>query len=68
MFKDSMGYSLVMHACTHARFEVVNYLSVRRIDLNVQDQDGKSLLVKTLLAEQYELASKLIIRGADVDF
>jgi DNA primase catalytic subunit len=57
-----------MHACVHARFEVVNYLSVRRIDLNVQDQDAKSLLVKTLLAEQYELASKLIIRGADIDY
>ena len=34
-FRDSKGYSLIMHACTHARFEVVNYLSVRRIDLNV---------------------------------
>jgi len=57
-----------MYACNNGRFDVVNYFSVRRINLNVLDLDGKSLLVKTLLAEQYELASKLIIRGADVDF
>lgn len=57
-----------MHACQHAKFDVVNYLSVRKVDLNIQDSEGRSLLMKCLLAEQYELASKLITRGADIDF
>jgi len=40
-----------MHACFHGRFDVVNYLSVRKVDLNILDQDDRSLLVRALLVE-----------------
>jgi len=57
-----------MYAAQYGNFEAVNYLSVRGVLLDVQDREGKSLLLRTLLAEKYELGSKLLNRGATINY
>lgn len=57
-----------MYAAIYGNFEAVNYLSVRGLMLDVEDREGKSLLLRTLLAEKYDLASKLLSRGATVNY
>jgi uncharacterized protein len=59
--KDSQG----IH---HRKFEAVNYLSVRGLNLNVCDSEGRSLLLRVLMEEKSDLAKNLIQRGADIDF
>ncbi len=57
-----------MYAAVHKMFDLVNYFSVRGLPIDVEDREGKSLLLHTVLAENYEIATKLISRGASVDF
>ena len=66
--KDLSGNNVVMYAAVHKMFDLVNYFSVRGLPIDVEDREGKSLLLHTVLAENYELATKLISRGASVDF
>jgi ankyrin repeat protein len=57
-----------MYAAQYGNFDAVNYLSMRGVHLDVEDREGKSLLLRTLMAEKYELATKLIQRGAKVNY
>jgi hypothetical protein len=57
-----------MYAVAYGNFEAVNYLSVRGLLLDVEDREGRSLFLRTLLAEKYELASKLLTRGASLNY
>jgi ankyrin repeat protein len=65
---NSNGSNVVLYAAEVGNFEAVNYLSVRGVNLNVQDRLGKTLLIKVLASEMFELAGKLTSRGADVNF
>jgi uncharacterized protein len=62
--KDSQGNVAILHR----KFEAVNYLSVRGLNLNVCDSEGRSLLLRVLMEEKSDLAKNLIQRGADIDF
>jgi ankyrin repeat protein len=57
---DSKGSNTIMYAAQYGNFDAVNYLSIRGVHLDVEDREGKSLLLRTLMSEKYELASKLI--------
>ena len=57
-----------MYAAQYGNFDAVNYLSMRGVHLDVEDREGKSLLLRTLMAEKYELETKLIQRGAKVNY
>ena len=56
-----------MYAAIIGNWETVNYLSIRGILLDVEDKEGKTLLFRAVAGEQYELASKLLRRGANVN-
>jgi ankyrin repeat protein len=66
-FVDSNGYNPLTLAASLQNWEVVNYLSIRGILLDIEDRDGKTVLMKALWGENFELASKLINRGANID-
>jgi len=38
------------------------------VHLDVEDREGKSLLFRALMAEKYDLAMKLLQRGATVNY
>lgn len=57
---DSKGNNVIIYAAGYGNFDAVNYLSIRGVNLDVEDREGKSLLLKTLLSEKYEVATKLI--------
>lgn len=57
-----------MYAALHSNYWAVNYLSVRGLLLDVEDREGKSLLARVLMADNYELALKLLSRGATVNY
>ena len=65
---DSHGSNVIMYAASVCNFDAVNYLSVRGVKLDVEDREGKTLLMRILMADLYDLASKLISRGADINF
>jgi len=57
-----------MYAAECANFDAVNYLSIRGVHLDVEDREGKTLLFRALMAEKYDLATKLLQRGATVNY
>ena len=46
---------------------MIQFLSVRTRNLNIQDNDGMTILMHNVLAGNYSLCSKLIYRGAKID-
>lgn len=50
-YTDTKGNNTIMYAALHNNFDIVNYLSVRGLLLDVEDREGKSLLARTLMAE-----------------
>ena len=65
---DSKASNTIMYAAECANFDAVNYLSIRGVHLDVEDREGKSLLFRALMAEKYDLATKLLQRGATVNY
>lgn len=65
---NSQGANAVLIAALSGNFAAVNYLSVRGVDLNVEDKDGRQLLLLVLLADQQDLATKLLSRGANINY
>lgn len=47
---------------------VVNYLSLRRCDLDAEDPDGLTVLSRYALFDQPDLVKKIFARGADIDY
>ena len=54
--RDLKGNNTILYAAVYGNFDAVNYLSVRGVLLDVEDREGRSLFLRTLLAEKYELA------------
>ena len=57
---DSRGHSPLVLASWLGNFEVLNYLSVRGLNLDVEDRDGRSLLASVLMSNKKDLATNLI--------
>ena len=62
------GFTVILYAAVYKNFEAVNYLSIRGYNSNVEDKEGKTLLIQVLLQEQFDLAGKLVARGASIDY
>jgi ankyrin repeat protein len=82
-FRDSQGYSPFMLAVKLGLHDVLNYLSLRGVDLNQEDPQRRTVLMHFLLYEEeqlkdpkskaqmtklLDLTRKLIARGANVNF
>jgi ankyrin repeat protein len=48
--------------------EIVNYLTLRTKDLNEEDAHSLTILMHYLFKGNLKMASKLIVRGADVNY
>ena len=48
--------------------EIVNYLSNRTRDLNEEDANSMTILVHQLFSNNFKMASKLMVRGAKIDY
>ena len=46
----------------------MNYLSLRALDLDLEDYNGTTILVHQVQNEQYTMASRLISRGANMNY
>ena len=64
---NSTGHNALTYAASIGNFEAVDYLSQRGMLPDVEDRDGKTVLVRVLEAYNFELANKLIRRGANVN-
>lgn len=82
-FKDSQGYTPLMLAVRLGLHDIVNYLTLRGVDLNQEDPQNKTLLMyyilhpEELTAQQkdpiptlklLDHARRFISRGADIDY
>ena len=66
--KNSVGMTPLMFAAEHNYEKIVNYLSLRTRDLNEEDSNSITLLVHQLREKNFSMASKLIVRGAKIDY
>jgi ankyrin repeat protein len=66
-FVDSQGNNVIMHAAFIGNWDAVNYLSIRGLYLNCEDEKGQTLLARVLAGDKYELAGRLIRRGLDIN-
>lgn len=57
-----------MYAADKGYNEIVNYLTLRTKDLNEEDNDSLTLLMIYLFKGDVKMASKLIVRGASVNY
>ena len=57
MFASSKGYN-----------EIVNYLTLRTKDLNEEDANSMTILMHYLFKQDLKMCSKLIVRGANVNY
>jgi ankyrin repeat protein len=57
MFASSKGYD-----------EIVNYLTLRTKDLNEEDSNSLTILMQYLFKKDFKMSSKLIVRGASVNY
>ena len=56
-----------MFAAQQNLHQIVNFLSVRTKNLNVEDKDGTTILMHHVLQGNYKMSSRLIYRGAKID-
>lgn len=66
--KDSKGRTPLMFASAKGYNEIVNYLTLWAKDLNEEDSDCLTILMHYLFKKDFRMASKLITRGASVDY
>ena len=57
-----------MFAATNNYGEIVEYLSLRTKNLNEEDSKSITILMHFLFANDFKTASRLIVRGAKVDY
>ena len=57
MFASSKGYN-----------DIVNYLTLRTKDLNEEDNNSLTILMQYLFKKDLKMCSKLIVRGANVNY
>ena len=48
--------------------QIVNYLSLRTKDLNTEDKNNMTILMHQLFSGHIDMASRLIVRGADINY
>lgn len=65
--QNSQGHNPMTYAASLKHFEMVNYLTGRGMLVDVEDNDGKTVLLRALEAYDQGLAAKLLHRGADIN-
>jgi len=66
--KNSVGMTPLMFAAEQNYQIIVNYLSLRTRDLNEEDSNSITILVHQLFSGNMKMASRLIVRGAQIDY
>ena len=64
---NSQGHNPLTFAASLKNFELVNYLSGRGMLVDVEDREGKTILLRALENYNQGLASRLLARGADIN-
>ena len=64
---NSQGHNPLTYAASLKNFELVNYLTGRGMHIDVEDREGKTVLLRALESYNQGLAEKLLARGADID-
>mmetsp|Transcript_24015 Transcript_24015/g.36928 ORF Transcript_24015/g.36928 Transcript_24015/m.36928 type:complete len:139 (-) Transcript_24015:2692-3108(-) len=57
-----------MFSSQQQKLQIVNYLSLRTKDLNTEDKNNMTILMHQLFSDEIDMASRLIVRGADIDY
>ena len=66
--KNSVGMTPLMFAAEQNYQNIVNYLSLRTTDLNEEDSNSITNLVHQLFSNNFEMASRLMVRGAKINY
>ena len=64
---NSQGHNPLTYAAMLKHFDLVDYLSGRGMLVDVEDREGKTLLIRALESYNQGLASKILARGADIN-
>lgn len=64
---NTQGHNPLTYAASLKNFDLVNYLTSRGMLIDVEDKEGKTILLRALENYNQTLAEKLLARGADID-
>ena len=65
---NSHGISALMYAAEKNNNQIVNFLSLRTKNVNQEDTRGNTLLMHMIELKNFKMASRLIHRGAKLDY
>ena len=65
---NCQGLSALMFAAEQNLKNMVNYLSLRTKNLNIEDSRGKTIVMHMILQHNYKMVSRLLYRGARIDY
>ncbi len=57
-----------MYAADNNLDEVVSYFSLKTRNIDKEDSKGVNLLGRYLLREDFDMGSKLVLRGANINY
>ena len=65
---NSKGETPLSFSANSNKMKVVKYLSLRQKNLDNEDRDGITVLMRQLLLGNFKLVSKLVRRGANINY
>jgi uncharacterized protein len=66
--KNRHGFTTISYAAYQKQPHIVNYLSLRFLNLDIEDPLGYTLIARLALSNSFETAARLITRGANVNY
>jgi ankyrin repeat protein len=66
-FLNTKGQNPIIFAADLQNWEAVDFLSSKGVLIDVEDNDGTTLIMKVLTSERFDLATKLLNRGSDIN-
>ena len=64
---NAAGHNPLTYAASLKMFDLVNYLTGRGMLIDVEDREGKTILLRALESYNTSLAERLLARGADIN-
>lgn len=65
---NSLGETPLMFATKHQKLKIINYLSLRAKNLNIEDLNCQNIFVQLLFSGNFDMANRMLVRGADINY
>lgn len=65
---NQQGYNVLTYSALIGMDDIVNYLTLRKCDIDAEDPESLTVLARYALASNFDMVKRLIKRGANLDY